>query len=237
MEESASSSDPNPGNHGVDEEFKSCCEEDEDWQDAEESLPEGRVEGSEEFPLVIYQGQEGGDQSSSIISELLQEDLETSVMLLPEFGEILGESIYFSDGVEEIVSERSLTLLEGSNQDVVPSCLISLSEVHDEEVLERSLRLCEAYEDVVSLCSLGLLQDREEDASECSLSLSESEEGGILDCEFRLSLFSPKPFMNPLRETLVMKTMNVGMRGGFPEFTCQDRSTSPFQRQSFFMLF
>lgn len=187
MEVSAHSSDLNLGNDGIDEEFKSCCEEDDDWQDAEESLPEGREEGDEEFSLMIYQAQEEGHQSSLRISELFQEDLETSVRLSPEFGENLEESRNFSDGTEELVTKCSHRLLEGNNQDVVPECLIGPSKVHDEEVLECSLRTCEGYEDVVSVCSLGLREDHEEDVSECSLSSSENGEGGILDCELRLS--------------------------------------------------
>lgn len=171
MEESAHCGDLNLGNYGVDEEFKSCCEEDEDWQDADESLSEGQVEGNEEIQLRIYQGLEEGDQYSFIISELPQEDVESSERLLMEFGENLEESMNSSDGVEEIVSECSLRLLEGNDQDVVPEC---------------SLRLCEGYEKVVSVCSLGLSEDHEEDVSQCSLRLSEDPDDDILQSSPRL---------------------------------------------------
>ncbi|XP_020586316.1 uncharacterized protein LOC110028697 isoform X2 [Phalaenopsis equestris] len=185
MEESAHSSDLNLGNYGLDEEFRSCCEEDEDWQDAEESLLEERVEGREEVPLWICQGQEEGDQFSSRLSDqLLQEDVEASLM---EFGEKLEDSMNFSDGVHELVTECSLRLHEGDDQDFGPKCFISLSKVHDEDVSESTLRLCEGHEEVVSLCSLALPEDHEEDVSQFSLRLSEGEEERILDCELRFS--------------------------------------------------
>ncbi|KAL0909411.1 hypothetical protein M5K25_020281 [Dendrobium thyrsiflorum] len=201
MEESAHCIDLNLGNCSVDEEFRSCCEEDEDWQDAEESFSEGQEEGKEEVPLRIYDGQEEGDRSSLRITEPLQEDVELSLSLFMEFGEDLEKSAAFSHGLEEIVSECSLRLLEGNDQEVVPECLSDQSKVHDEDVSECSLRLCEGHEDVsvcslglsedheedVSVCSLGLSEDHEEDVSECLLRLSDGVEEGVLDCELRLS--------------------------------------------------
>lgn len=41
-------------NSDVEEEFRSCCTEDEEWQDTEESLAEGAMEELDEFSLRMF---------------------------------------------------------------------------------------------------------------------------------------------------------------------------------------
>ncbi|KAK8921672.1 hypothetical protein KSP39_PZI020460 [Platanthera zijinensis] len=176
MEESVQSGDKDLGNSGVDEEFRSCFGEDEDWKDAQEFSSEG----NEEVSLKIPDGnKEEGDFSAFIISEMLQGDADNP-------GEDVAEPIIFSDALEEIVSECSLMLLEGIDEEHIPECSLGLSDDNDEVVSDCSLRLFEGGEEIASMCSLMLSEvhgddDDDDDDSECSVRLSEGGDKGTLN--------------------------------------------------------
>lgn len=166
MEESVQSDDTNLGNCGVDEEFRSCFGEDEDWQDADEFSSEGEVDGNEEVSVKSPEG----DISAFRISEMLQDDASYHV-------EDVVESIIFSDAIEEIVSECSLILLDGIDQEHIPECTLGLYDDNDEVVSDCSLRLLDGSEETISMCSLMLSEVHEDDDdSECSVRLSEGED-------------------------------------------------------------
>lgn len=172
---------------GVDEEFRSCLGEDEDWQDAEESLSEGQEGGNEEVLLNISEGcKEEGNIFALRISEAIEEDADLSLRISMERGEDVEESIIFSDDLGEIVSECSLGLIEGIDQEVAPECPFTLFNVHDEDAFNCSLRLLEGSEELISLCSLKLSEDHADDGSDLSVRLSEVEGEAVMNCTLRL---------------------------------------------------
>ncbi|PKA52248.1 E3 ubiquitin-protein ligase RNF144 [Apostasia shenzhenica] len=138
----------------IDEEFRSCCEDDEDWQDTVDSLADGHAVGDEGLPLTRME--EYREDVELLINSDVQEDAGVFFLMSDVDGDE-ESSLSFSDGHEGGVSE----------------CLHRLSEDHGEEEddKESSLAFSEVNEDNVLECSLGVSGVNEEVFDDSSLKI------------------------------------------------------------------
>ncbi|KAG0447030.1 hypothetical protein HPP92_028555 [Vanilla planifolia] len=164
------------GSSSMDEEFHSCCEEYDDWQDAEESLSEETSEDNEEFVFKKSEVNEAEVVAYSLRTSNMQgEDNDQSMRMALGYDE---SSVPFSNGHEEFVLECSVSSPEGNNE-AISHLNLTLPQCHKENLPISSLRL---FEDVDPECLLRLVEEHERDVSECLVRLVENHERDILEC-------------------------------------------------------